>query len=222
MKYGESVFDILYLLFAIISGCLILYRAKDRTEKTMGWAVLILGAGDAFHLVPRVLAYYLPRDFSFFLGAGKLITSITVTIFYVLLYYLWMGRYHKEEVRTFSLLIRFTAVVRIIICLFPQNGWIGDKGSIGWAVLRNIPLVLLGICIGYLYYRERNADRCFRHIWLYILFSFLFYIPVALGAGILPALGMLMLPKTICYILMIRSFLLGMGKREDRKDLDRS
>ena len=32
-------------------------------------------------------------------------------------------------------------------------------------------------------------------------------IPVAVGAGAIPMLGMLMLPKTVCYILMILVFL---------------
>ena len=36
MKYGESIFDILYLLYAIISGYIILKRAKEKTEKYMG------------------------------------------------------------------------------------------------------------------------------------------------------------------------------------------
>ena len=44
-------------------------------------------------------------------------------------------------------------------------------------------------------------------MWIYILLSFLFYIPVAVTAGIVPMLGMLMLPKTVCYILMIIAFL---------------
>ncbi|MCR5116303.1 MAG: hypothetical protein K6A97_02215, partial [Lachnospiraceae bacterium] len=54
---------------------------------------------------------------------------------------------------------------------------------------------------------KRADDRTFRLLWLYILLSFAFYIPVAVGAGIVPMLGMLMLPKTICYILMIVAFL---------------
>ena len=37
MKYGESSFDILYLVFAIASGCLILRRAKDRKESAWAW-----------------------------------------------------------------------------------------------------------------------------------------------------------------------------------------
>ena len=39
MKYGESSFDLLYLLFAVISGCVILKNAKNRKEKLMGAAL---------------------------------------------------------------------------------------------------------------------------------------------------------------------------------------
>ena len=208
MKYGESIFDIAYLLFAIISGSLILYRAKVGVEKLMGWAALILGVGDAFHLLPRVMAYFLPADMSFYLGIGKFVTSITVTIFYILLYYIWMYRYDKERNQRGITLIWVLAAIRTIICLFPQNGWTGNGGNITWAVLRNLPFILMGAYICLLYYQDRNKDRIFRNFWLYILFSFLFYLPVTVGTGILPALGMLMLPKTVCYILMIRSFLL--------------
>ena len=86
MKYGESTFDILYLVFAIVSGVLILRRRRDRAGKLMGAAALTLGCGDAFHLVPRVLNYFLAADFTAALGVGKLVTSITMTVFYVLLY----------------------------------------------------------------------------------------------------------------------------------------
>ena len=42
MKYGESAFDIFYLLFAIVIGVSILRRRKDRIGCLMGSAVLIL------------------------------------------------------------------------------------------------------------------------------------------------------------------------------------
>ena len=77
MKYGESTFDIIYLLFAIISGIVILAKHHDTVGKLMGSAALILGFGDAFHLVPRVLNYFIDYDFTFWLGLGKLVTSIT-------------------------------------------------------------------------------------------------------------------------------------------------
>ena len=58
MKYGETVFDIAYLLFAIGTGIYVLTKKKDKPGRLMGLSALILGIGDAFHLIPRVAAYY--------------------------------------------------------------------------------------------------------------------------------------------------------------------
>ena len=58
MKYGESTFDILYLVFAVSFGVIMLRDAKSSAQKDMGLAALILGLGDAFHLVPRVMDHF--------------------------------------------------------------------------------------------------------------------------------------------------------------------
>ncbi|MBR2822774.1 MAG: hypothetical protein IKE24_03720 [Clostridia bacterium] len=83
IKYRESTFDILYLAFAIAAGILILRKANNRTSRLMGLAALILGCGDAFHLVPRVLNTFLDADMTAALGVGKLVTSVTMTVFYI-------------------------------------------------------------------------------------------------------------------------------------------
>ena len=207
MKYGESTFDVLYLAFAIISGVIILRRARNKTEKLMGLAALILGCGDAFHLVPRVLNYFVEADFTAALGVGKLITSITMTVFYVMLYYIWTGYYQEKENRSLTACIWGLTAARVILCLFPQNGWLENSGDITWAIIRNVPFVMLGAVVCRLYWKNRRKERTFGLVWLYILLSFLFYIPVAVAAGIVPILGMLMLPKTICYMLLICAFL---------------
>ena len=206
MKYGESTFDILYLLFAIISGIQILSRAGNQTERKMGLATLILGCGDAFHLVPRVLNHFITADFTAALGIGKLITSITMTVFYVLMYQIYLGRYELAEKRNTTLAVMVLAAVRVFLCLCSQNGWLTNSGSVLWGVIRNVPFIALGAIICWLYYTRRQADKLFAPVWIYILLSFLFYIPVAVGASIVPMLGMLMLPKTICYILLICVF----------------
>jgi len=74
MKYGETTFDILYLLFAISSGIIVLLKRKDSIGRLMGFSALILGCGDAFHLIPRVLNYFVDKDFTAWLGFGKLVT----------------------------------------------------------------------------------------------------------------------------------------------------
>ncbi|MBQ1524128.1 MAG: hypothetical protein IIZ55_03210, partial [Firmicutes bacterium] len=89
MKYGESTFDILYLVFAVSFGVIMLRDARNSAQKDMGLAALILGLGDAFHLVPRVMDHFSDLDLTAPLGVGKLVTSLTMTVFYVLLYRIW-------------------------------------------------------------------------------------------------------------------------------------
>lgn len=207
MKYGESAFDIVYLLFAITAGIYILFRRRDRIGKLMGFATLILGCGDAFHLVPRVLNYFFDGDFTVWLGVGKLVTSITMTVFYILIYRLWIKAYDERENKGLSAVVYVISAIRAVLCLLPQNKWFENESSVLWRVIRNIPFVVLGIIIVCLYFKNRKEIRAFRHVWLLVTLSFAFYIPVAVAASIVPLLGMLMLPKTICYMILIGVFL---------------
>ncbi len=220
MKYGESTFDIIYLLFALTSGIVILLKRRDSAGRLMGFSALILGAGDAFHLVPRVMNYYIDYDFSFWLGTGKLITSVTMTVFYVLLYLLHCRIYNSKNGSAIGIAVFLSAVIRIALCLFPQNGWFTNSNSLFWAIARNIPFAALGLLIVLLYWQTRRKIRELSRIWLYVTLSFLFYIPVATGAGAVPLLGMLMLPKTVCYMLLIAAFLRTVINYSKKRDIN--
>ena len=91
----ETLFDAAYLVTVVTLGCIMVKSAQDRETKLFGWMAVILGCGDAFHLVPR--AWALCTDglaaHAAALGAGKFITSITMTIFYVILYHIGKRRY---------------------------------------------------------------------------------------------------------------------------------
>ena len=54
----------------------------------------------------------------------------------------------------------------------------------------------------YLFYREARVrnDKAFRNMWLTIVLSFAFYLPVVLFADQIPVIGMLMIPKTCAYV----------------------
>ena len=68
--------------------------------------------------------------------------------------------------------------------------------------LRNVPFALLGLLIIVLFYRSAkdHGDKAFRWMWLTIVLSFGFYIPVVLWADVNPLIGMLMIPKTCAYV----------------------
>ena len=203
----ESIFDICYLVFAIVSGILLLKKSKGRKYvRIFGIMTLLLGCGDAFHLVPRVLNYWTDGDYTAALGIGKLVTSITMTLFYILIEYARRDRYKIAGEKGVLASVWILGIIRIALCCFPQNGWTSAEPSLLWGILRNIPFALLGILTVVLWLRSAKNDKPLKLMWLAVTLSFLFYIPVVLFAQTMPIIGMLMLPKTCMYVWMIVMF----------------
>lgn len=168
----ESIFDILYLSFAIVSGCQILKLANGQKGiRLMGVAALVLGCGDTFHLVPRVLDYWLKGDYTAALGIGKLVTSVTMTIFYLILEYVRMDRYKSEKGMIFTKIIWALAVLRIALCMFPQNAWTSSDAPTSWGIYRNIPFLAIGLITCVLWHRDAKRDSVFRFLYLAVFFS---------------------------------------------------
>lgn len=200
----ESIFDICYLVFAIVSGILLLKKSKGRKYvRIFGIMTLLLGCGDALHLVPRVLNYWTDGDYTAALGIGKLVTSITMTLFYILIEYARRDRYKIAGEKGVLASVWILGIIRIALCCFPQNGWTSAEPSLLWGILRNIPFALLGILTVVLWLRSAKNDKPLKLMWLAVTLSFLFYIPVVLFAQTMPMIGMLMLPKTCMYVWMI-------------------
>lgn len=200
----ESGFDLIYLGTVLTLGFLMLRRGRTKQHKLFGLMAVVLGAGDAFHLVPRMIALCTTgmEEHIVALGMGKLITSITMTVFYLLLYSIWRLRYQVKGKTGLTVLVYALAIVRIALCLCPENAWTSANPPLSWGIYRNIPFLLLGILIIVLFFRSSReaADYSFRWMWLTIVLSFAFYIPVVLWADTVPAVGMLMIPKTCAYV----------------------
>ncbi len=198
-KLMEAIFCIFYIITTLILGTLIIAKSRSKKEYLLfGLMTLILVFGDSFHLVPRILVAFNPSgDYTISLGIGKLITSITMTIFYLIMYFVFSIRYSYKN-QKIKILMIVLAIIRIALCLLPQNDWTGDS-PISWGVYRNIPFAIMGLIMVILYFKKR-ADKNFKWMWLAITLSFAFYIPVVLWADVSPMIGMLMLPKTCMYI----------------------
>ncbi len=204
----ESTFDVLYIVVVITLGFMILKRAKSRKQFVLfGAMAIVLGVGDAFHLIPRMWALLASGDtglpaYAPALGFGKLVTSITMTVFYTMLYHCWRQRYGVEGRKNLTFLVYGLAAVRILLCLMPQNRWLDVDAPLRWGIYRNIPFLCLGGLLIWLYFSHRE-DKPFRFMWLAIGLSFLFYTPVVLFADRVPAVGMLMIPKTLAYVWIV-------------------
>ena len=201
----ETAFDAVYLISVITIGIMMITKGKGNKEYTLfGIMAVTLGAGDAFHLIPRAFALCTTglENFTVALGVGKLITSMTMTVFYILLYYVWRLRYQVKNQKGLTMSVYLLSALRIILCLFPQNKWTSADAPLSWGILRNIPFALLGLLVIVLFYRsaKQHHDSSFRWMWLTIVLSFGFYIPVVLWADTIPMIGMLMIPKTCAYV----------------------
>ena len=216
---GETLFDIIYLVFVITTGIFMIRGSKgNRQFRLFGSMAVVLGAGDAFHLVPRAVALCTTglENYTVPLGLGKWITSVTMTIFYVLLYYVWRQRYKIQGKTGLTAIVYILAGMRILLCMMPQNQWLSAEAPLSWGIYRNIPFALLGLVIIVLFYRSAriHEDKAFRWMWLTIVLSFAFYIPVVLWADAIPMIGMLMIPKTCAYVWTVL-----IGYFEKKKDI---
>lgn len=201
----ETVFDAAYLISVITIGIIMIVQSKKSKQyKLFGIMAVVLGAGDAFHLVPRAWALCTTglENFTQALGMGKFITSITMTVFYILLYYVWRERYQVKGKQGVTVAVYLFSALRIVLCLLPQNEWLSETAPLSWGIYRNIPFTFLGILIIVLFYKsaKEQQDKAFKWMWLTIVLSFGFYIPVVLWADRIPLIGMLMIPKTCAYV----------------------
>lgn len=201
----ETSFDVIYLITVITLGIIMIQKNQGRKQYLLfGVMAVTLGVGDSFHLVPRAVALCTTglENYTTALGIGKFITSITMTIFYILLYYVWRLRYQIKGKLGLTISIYILAIVRIVLCLFPQNAWISSTSPLSWGIYRNIPFALLGLIIIILFFNmaKEHNDSSFRYMWLTIVLSFAFYIPVVLFADVFPLVGILMIPKTCAYV----------------------
>ena len=156
-------------------------------------------------MIPRIVSNLRPawKRKQFWLGLGNLISSITMTLFYVTLAYVMDSYKPGVMSHAIQLAIIILALVRIGLCAFPANNWFDEGGNQRWRLYRNLPFIAIGmVTAAYLVVLYRQ--------WLLamlVVVSFVCYMTTIMGVKKNPRLGMMMIPKTICYIWMIAFFL---------------
>lgn len=196
----EVVFDGVYLLAAAGIGLWLVVRGSPLA----GLMALTLSGGDAFHLLPRMRLILSGKEASLrrALGRGKQIASLTMTVFYVLLWHL-----SQPENGGWTALVYALAAVRLALCLLPQNRWQERFPPVSWGIWRNLPFFLLGTVVAARWFFCRALLPGTAQLWLAIGLSFACYLPVVLWSNQAPKIGMLMLPKTCLYLWMLTMFL---------------
>lgn len=214
----EISFNVTYLV--VVWSLVVMMRQRRslvadsdrRVAELVLWAFALLAVGDTGHVGFRVLAYGLgdlETRFTAFgaqfglVGIGALATAITVTLFYVLVLYMWRARFERTF-GWFEYLLLAAPLVRFALMALPANDWNSVEPIQPWSTLRNLPLMLQGLGVAYLILRDARGarDRTFHWIGVSILISYACYIPVIFFVQRAPMIGMLMIPKTVAYVVI--------------------
>jgi hypothetical protein len=203
--YFEIIFNTLYLCTVLAAGIYALVTAGSRLQLLVGVMALVLAGGDGFHLIPRILVVQRRREDGLqgALGFGKLVASLSMTVFYVLLWHIGLLLFLPEGAGPWTVAVYALCAIRILLCLFPQNRWTDRRQPVDWGIYRNLPFFLLGAVVAGLFWLYRGGAPGLYWMWLAIVLSYAFYLPVVLWVNRSPKLGMLMFPKTCTYIWII-------------------
>lgn len=165
----------------------------------------------------------------FISGFGLILTGITMTFFYLLFYLFWKEQYInqrncpglkgiKEKIKIFDGIIYISILIRIILILMPWNNYgsapIYYFGIFSFRLITNLPLYIIGIEILYLFLKSYNVTKDSKEIHpdintaikqssIWIIVSYVMYTFPLLGINLIPLLGILMIPKTIAYLIVL-------------------
>jgi hypothetical protein len=208
MELGFNIIYLAFIWFFVVLMTLNISKVlqKDRNvARRFLLAMFLLATGDTGHVGFRVLAYLTGglEENAPLVGLGLLSTAITITFFYMILLDIWRVRF-KASTSISYYSIQFIGLLRLIIMLFPQNQWDQVIPPADWGLIRNIPLTILGLIVAILMLKDgfKENDARFKNFGYSIVVSFAFYIPVILLVREIPIIGMLMIPKTVAYMVM--------------------
>jgi hypothetical protein len=204
----ELGFDGLYLisLWLLVIGQNQRLRSLEaqarRGARPLVLAFSLLALGDSAHVGFRLLGLARGPLHDGCIGYGALATAITVTLFDLLLLQAHQ-RLGQGRSGLLPQLLLALALVRLGLLALPQNQWAAVVPPQPWSLLRNLPLLLLAVGLGWLYLRTPGeAQRWQRQVGVLLLASALCHLPVVIWIQQQPLLGLLMIPKSLAYLAM--------------------
>ena len=131
----EAIFDAGYLIFDLVAAILFFTYAKGNTLFILyGILTLTLCGGDAFHLVPRIIRAACGTNdrIKKQLGIGLQISSITMTVFYIILMYVWKYTFPDFNIpAAVKAMVWISAIIISFGCYLPVTLFSKTKPKVG-------------------------------------------------------------------------------------------
>ncbi len=204
----EIVFYVVYLGFIMTLGYFLLINKSGFTIHSLfGAMAVIVALGQGFYIVTKILSLLNAQHDGYIalIGIGRLTDSLTVTLFFLFLYLVYKLQYSVNNQNVVEVIFYILVVIRIILCLLPQNQWTDPNPSSTWAIYRSIPFFIIGILLTALFIKEIKIkkDKDFIFMPIAIFLSFLFYFPVVMWSNNNSLVGFFMVPTLLCYLWII-------------------
>lgn len=239
-NWGSILFSLFYLVLIWTFLIKLIYTSKKKgtlTENfqnhTWKWIFIpyfLLALGDIFHLISRSIVFFLQVDPNIGLAAvttgwGAIITGITMTYFYIAIFYMWARLYGETystpmKIKKYTIILYVMFALRIVLVCIPWNHYFGgdsiEEIGFDFRIVSATPIIVIGlISISLLLSSAKkeknqlsridikiNKGNFNASIW-YIV-SYASYIPAVLLVAIYPMIGMLYIVKTIAYLMAFR------------------
>lgn len=166
----------------------------------------------------------------FIYGFGLILTGVTMIFFYLGFYLFWKEEILskvkvnpkfvsiEKNIMIFDNTAYISIILRIILILLPWNNW-GTEPTYyydfwNFRLLTNLPLYVIGFEVLYLFIKTsielKNEFKihpeflyAIKNSAIWIIVSFVTYTITVLGVHAYPLLGMMMIPKTIAYLIVL-------------------
>lgn len=181
-KIFEPIVHIIYLTFIfLMSNYMFRNSVGNKFYKIYGTLALLLGVGDGAYIIPRMYSVLTTgiEDNLKIIGLGRMANSIIITIFFLVLYDAYNERYSKKNRIGLNRIFYILGIIRVIVSLLPWNNWFEINPSSTFALLRFIPLFIMGLLLILLMYlhSKRYKDSNFKIITIATLLSIIFMEP---------------------------------------------
>ncbi len=205
----EPVCIAVYLV-ALLVFSLWIWQQKGSGARLLAGAVVVLLLGEAYRLVPRIVAAINPKaPLPGGEDIGRIVSHLATAGFFLMLEFYREQRCGKEETRTGR---RLESAVFIIFGLIAAegfvrfNGWMGGNGEYFWLTVRGLLLTAMGALTVRLWMNSAKEDPAVRHLPLATSLFFAFYLFPAILEQAIPEFSMLMIPRAAALLWIVWIF----------------
>ena len=176
----EPTFEIAYLLVGLLLSVLVLVKGRKQIPylilASVGFTII---ATDAMVIVPKYAGFTFEQlEYVYsYIGVGKSIVSILMSIIYLLTYVGYKHVLKKKTDPFIDITIYTLAAVKIIISFIPQYGLELSQNYYLWAFLNNLPFVIVGVITAFFAFKwtRMQDDKLFKLIEAIFVASLLSY-----------------------------------------------